>query len=91
MTANAPWAARQMHTSVIDAAGRIYVLGGCVDDGCSTYYNDVWRSADQGAAPHHRPDARYVPAGAFACVSAIYTAHTYKHRLYAYICMLAHA
>jgi hypothetical protein len=51
MTANATWAARAEHTSVIDAAGGIYVLGGALNDD-RTYYNDVWRSADQGAAPH---------------------------------------
>ncbi len=48
VTANAPWAGRIYHTSVIDAASSIFVLGGQV--GSSTDYNDVWRSADQGAA-----------------------------------------
>jgi hypothetical protein len=41
--ASAPWAGRHGHASVIDAAGAIYVLGGC----CS--YNDVWVSTDGGA------------------------------------------
>jgi hypothetical protein len=50
MTDNAPWAARAEHTSVVDTAGGIYVIGGGY--GTSTLYNDVWRSADQGAAPH---------------------------------------
>ncbi len=50
MTANATWAPRARHASVIDAAGNIYVLGGSNDG--NTIYNDVWRSADQGAAPH---------------------------------------
>ncbi len=45
-TANAPWAARYGHTSVIDAAGAIYVIGG--DGGHETYYNDVWVSTDGG-------------------------------------------
>jgi hypothetical protein len=63
MTANATWAAREGHTSVIDAAGHIYVLGGgyiaCYRGGCRcAFYNDVWRSADQGAARHCCADAR---------------------------------
>ncbi len=43
------WAARARHTSVIDATGAIYVLGG------GTGYqevNDVWRSTDEGEARH---------------------------------------
>ncbi len=38
-----------MHTSVVDAAGAIYVIGGVSDR--FTYYNDVWASADGGARP----------------------------------------
>jgi hypothetical protein len=50
-TSNAQWAARGAHTSVIDAAGAIYVIGG---EGNSysnfgTYFNDVWASTDGGA------------------------------------------
>ncbi len=44
----APWAGRQGHTTVIDAAGAIYVIGGY--DG-TTDYNDVWVSTDGGARP----------------------------------------
>ncbi len=44
--ASAPWAARYSHTSVIDAAGAIYVIGG---NGIGTYYHDVWVSTDGGA------------------------------------------
>ena len=44
-TTSAPWAARNGHTSVIDAAGAIYVIGGTGD----TYYHDVWVSTDGGA------------------------------------------
>ncbi len=47
---SAPWAARWMHTSVINAAGSIYVLGG--SDNQKDAYNDVWRSTDQGEALH---------------------------------------
>jgi hypothetical protein len=46
--AKARWAGRYGHTSVIDAAGAIYVIGGWGD----TYpYNlqDVWASTDGGA------------------------------------------
>ena len=61
MAANTPWGARTEHTSVIDAAGNIYVLGGNGDKctggasglGRSVSCNDEWRSADQGAAPHY--------------------------------------
>jgi hypothetical protein len=42
----APWAARYGHTSVIDAAGAIYVIGGA--DG-RNYLNDVLVSTDGGA------------------------------------------
>jgi hypothetical protein len=46
----APWAARGAHTSVIDAAGAIYVIGGIIGfGGNSTGLNDVWISADGGA------------------------------------------
>ena len=43
----APWAARADHTSVVDAAGAIYVIGG----GNLTYFKDVWVSTDAGARP----------------------------------------
>ncbi len=51
-TLKAGWAARYGHTSVIDAAGAIYVIGGIIGD--FTYYQDVWVSTDGGA----RPDSR---------------------------------
>ncbi len=55
-TASAPWAGRQGHTTVVDAAGAIYVIGGVGFSGA--YLNDVWASTDGGA----RPDS--VKAGA---------------------------
>ncbi len=45
-TASAGWAGRQGHTTVVDAAGAIYVIGGYGDD---TVYHDVWASTDGGA------------------------------------------
>ncbi len=48
-TAKAEWAAREGHTTVVDAAGAIYVLGGY--DGWGTRFNDVWASTDGGAQP----------------------------------------
>jgi hypothetical protein len=76
MTANATWGARAEYTAVVDAAGNIYVLGGesglshkCpglspYDDMC----NDVWRSADQGAAPHRlATHTAYQPCALRAC------------------------
>jgi hypothetical protein len=47
-TTSAPWAGREGQTTVIDAAGAIYVIGGW--GGGGTYYNDVWASPDGGAA-----------------------------------------
>jgi hypothetical protein len=44
--AKAPWAARQAHTSVVDAAGAIYVIGGESYGG--TLFNDVYNSTDGG-------------------------------------------
>ena len=47
-TAKAEWAERLGHTSVVDAAGAIYVIGG--SSGITgIYYNDVWASTDGGA------------------------------------------
>ncbi len=46
-TTSAQWAARSGHTSVIDAAGCIYVIGGYGPG----YFQDVWMSADEGAPP----------------------------------------
>ncbi len=48
-TTSAPWAARESHTSVVDAAGAIYVIGGRSSG--RTYYKDVWASTDGGARP----------------------------------------
>ncbi len=48
VVANAPWAARGYHTTVIDAAGAIYVIGGWSGRGID-YYNDVWASTNGGA------------------------------------------
>jgi hypothetical protein len=45
--ASAPWAARASHTSVVDADGAMYVIGG---DGGNRYFcRDVWVSTDGGA------------------------------------------
>ncbi len=46
-TLKAEWAARYAHTSVIDAAGAIYVIGG--GGTCGTAFGDVWVSTDGGA------------------------------------------
>ena len=43
-TLSAPWADRSGHTSVVDAAGAIYVIGGGT-------FQDVWVSTDGGAWP----------------------------------------
>ncbi len=46
-TTSAPWAARSGHTSVIDAAGAVYVIGGTGTG--NTFFNDVRASTDGGA------------------------------------------
>ncbi len=48
MNANASWAARAGLTSVIDAAGNIYLMGG-MGDGYGNYFNDVWVGTNKGA------------------------------------------
>ncbi len=50
VTSNAPWAARRYHTTVIDAAGAIYLIGGNEFKNNNFYnFNDVWQSPDKGA------------------------------------------
>jgi hypothetical protein len=58
MIASAPWDGRRDHTSVVDAAGAIYVLGG-YNGGTGTTFKDVWVSTDGGA----RPDSHRVGRG----------------------------
>ena len=49
-TTSAPWHSRWSHTSVINATGAIYVIGGRDgSDRDDTFYNDVWVSTDGGA------------------------------------------
>ncbi len=47
-TLEAEWAVREGQTSVIDAFGAIYVIGGSY---FGTYLKDVWASTDGGARP----------------------------------------
>jgi hypothetical protein len=56
-TTSAGWAARESHTSVIDAAGAIYVIGGY---SYPTYLQDVWASTDGGARPDSVGGGRWV-------------------------------
>ena len=67
-TTSAPWHARAGHTTVIDAAGAIYVIGGQGDlDGSGTFgtyfYQDVWASTDGGARPDSVVGSRGVLGG----------------------------
>ncbi len=48
-TLAAPWVARYAHTSVVDATGAIYVLGGSGYSDGFTDFQDVWASTDGGA------------------------------------------
>jgi hypothetical protein len=50
--AKAGWAARSGHTSVVDAAGAIYVIGGS-GDGTTGTLQDVWASTDGGVRPDY--------------------------------------
>ncbi len=60
-TLAAEWAGRYYHTSVVDAAGAIYVLGGWGSGG--TYLNDVWASTDRGADRTASRRGRGTPSG----------------------------
>ncbi len=62
-TGSAPWAGRSGHTSVIDAAGAIYVIGGYGGTGDGTFYRDVWASTDGGARAGLRAVVRGVLGG----------------------------
>ncbi len=46
LTTSAGWAVRNGHTTVVGAAGAIYVIGGYNGN---IYFNDVWASTDGGA------------------------------------------
>ncbi len=48
-TAKAQWSARESHTSVIDVAGAIYVIGGLGGGYGHILYEEVWASTDGGA------------------------------------------
>jgi hypothetical protein len=60
-TLSAPWAARRSHTSVIDAAGAIYVIGG--SSGTRNYLEDFWVSTDGGADQTREGGTRRVLGG----------------------------
>jgi hypothetical protein len=49
VTGDAPWAGRGGHTTVIDAAGTMYLMGGVGDAGKFYKFNDVWQSFGAGA------------------------------------------
>ena len=49
MSANASWAGRCGHTTVIDAAGNIYLMGGLKAGPGDGYFNDVWVGTNKGA------------------------------------------
>jgi hypothetical protein len=57
LVSSAPWAGRYGHTSVIDATGTIYVIGGYGTNanGDLTKFRDVWASTNGGA---HRSQSR---------------------------------
>jgi hypothetical protein len=69
-TAKAEWADRAFHTSVIDAAGTIYVIGGQGTDS-TTFYADVWASTDGGAVPDSVEGGRGVLGGYSGVLGAL--------------------
>jgi hypothetical protein len=52
VVADAPWAEREGHTSVVDAADAIYVIGGHARNAVN--YHDVWVSTNKGASRSQR-------------------------------------
>ncbi len=53
-TISASWGVRADHTSVIDAAGAIYVIGGSGGFNNTLFFNDVWVIPNGGADPYSR-------------------------------------
>ncbi len=49
VTSNAPWGTRVGHTTVIDAAGNIYLMGGSDGSQQDIWKNDVWMGTNKGA------------------------------------------
>jgi hypothetical protein len=49
VNANASWPDRYGHTTVIDAAGNIYLMGGLKAGPGDGYFNDVWVGTNKGA------------------------------------------
>ena len=47
VTNQPPWEGRYGHTTVIDAAGNMYLMGG-LGDGFGNYFNDVWKGTNSG-------------------------------------------
>ncbi len=68
-TTKAPWADRAFLTSVVDAAGAIYVIGGGV--GTTTFYADVWASTDGGEVPDKVQGGRGVLGGYSGVLGAL--------------------
>jgi hypothetical protein len=66
-TLSAPWAARSGHTTVIDAAGAIYVIGGYG----TTHFKDVWVSTDGGADQTREGGTRLVLAGTLRATQGV--------------------
>jgi hypothetical protein len=66
-TASAPWAGREGHTSVIDATGAIYVIGGRGGTDGTTYFNDVLVSTDGGADRSCAVTRGYSGRGVLGC------------------------
>jgi hypothetical protein len=68
VTNQPPWAGRYGHTTVIDAAGNIYLMGG-LGDGFGNYFNDVWKGTNfgenrtRGVLRGYSRGANWVPGG----------------------------
>jgi hypothetical protein len=72
VTNYALWEARAGHTTVIDAAGIMYLMGGLNDfndKSFAAFFNDMWISTNKGAATV-RPTDRCACACAYVCARA---------------------
>jgi hypothetical protein len=66
VNASAGWAGRILHTCVVMPDGSIVLMGGAAPN--SVYFNDIWRSTDNGATWTRLPDPGWVPRFAHTSV-----------------------
>jgi N-acetylneuraminic acid mutarotase len=87
MNASAGWSGRSGHTSVVMPDGSIVLMGGAGGAGGDTYFNDVWRSTDNGATwtqltVHAGWTARYLQSGVAMPDGSIVLTGGYYHNVW---------